>query len=216
MVTIKNVYSSFSKDEFFTTEYFRLRLRDEGDIIELYYGDSEISNALVKKNNKEFLRVYVYRNRETIIKKYISEYKACHDFILFDFLKDNIQEDAHKIELERRCLFDMYEKKISSVDQFYSMCKLFGFPDKYISFNENPREETIIVEAFLHRITVDVVKNKRINICTLEGSINDNSMRLWVIVYLFWKLMVYKQKLRTIGIIEDDYSDSDIVEFMSL
>ena len=73
MVTIKNVYLYFSKEKFHTTEYFKLRLSNNGEITKLYYGDPESSKELVKKNDKEFFRREIYRNRETIIKKYLSE-----------------------------------------------------------------------------------------------------------------------------------------------
>ncbi|MBR5644035.1 MAG: hypothetical protein IKW77_07600 [Salinivirgaceae bacterium] len=215
MVNIEDVYSYFSKDEFFTTEYYKLNLWYHGDITSLSYGDPEISMALVKKN-KEFFRIHRNRNNESIKKKYLSEFDACHDFILFDFLKDKINDEAFRIELKQRCFFDMHVTNIDSIDQIYNMFSLFGFPDKYISSNKNPRENTIIVDAFSDKITVDVVKNKRINICTLEGTLNQNSMLLWVMACLFWKLMEYKQDLQNIGIIGDDYLDSDILSFVRI
>jgi hypothetical protein len=216
MVTIKNVYLYFSKEKFHTTEYFKLKLSNNGEITKLYYGDPESSKELVKKNDKEFFRREIYRNRETIIKKYLSESNACHDFILFDFLKSSTHDEAHKIELKNRCLFDMYEKDVDSIEQLYNMFNLFGLPNKYISTNVNTRENTIVVDVFSNKITVDVVRNKRMNICTLEGTLNDFSMRLWVIVSLFWKLMEHKQDLQEIGIIEEDYSDSDILNFLKV
>ena len=213
MVTIKNIYSYFSKEKFLTTEFFSLRLRNDGDITKLYYGDPEFCKELVKKNN-EFFRIEMYRNRETIKKIYLSEFNVCHDFILFDFLKDYIRDEAHKIELKNRCFFDRSENNIDSTEQLYNMFNLFGLPNKYISTNVNPLENTIIVDVFSDKITVDVMRNKRINICIIEGTLKKYSMRLWVIACLFWKLMEHKQDLQEIGIIGDDYSDSDILEFL--
>lgn len=211
MVTIKKVYSYFSKDEFFANRWCKLVIF--GD--KLSYGDPEVSWDLIKEG-EEWIRIKKNRDKNTILKKYKKESDACHDYVLFDLLKSSTHDEAHKIELKNRCLFDMYEKDVDSIEQLYNMFNLFGLPNKYISTNVNTRENTIVVDVFSNKITVDVVRNKRMNICTLEGSLNDFSMRLWVIVSLFWKLMEHKQDLQEIGIIEEDYSDSDILNFLKV
>lgn len=211
MVTIKKVYSYFSKDEFFANRWCKLVIF--GD--KLSYGDPEVSWDLIKEG-EEWIRIKKNRDKNTILKKYKKESDACHDYVLFDLLKSSTHDEALKIEYKNRCLFDMYEKDVDSIEQLYNMFNLFGLPNKYISTNVNTRENTIVVDVFSNKITVDVVRNKRMNICTLEGSLNDFSMRLWVIVSLFWKLMEHKQDLQEIGIIEEDYSDSDILNFLKV
>lgn len=211
MVTIKKVYSYFSKDEFFANRWCKLVIF--GD--KLSYGDPEVSWDLIKEG-EEWIRIKKNRDKNTILKKYKKESDACHDYVLFDLLKSSTHDEALKIEYKKRCLFDMYEKDVDSIEQLYNMFNLFGLPNKYISTNVNTRENTIVVDVFSNKITVDVVRNKRMNICTLEGSLNDFSMRLWVIVSLFWKLMEHKQDLQEIGIIGDDYSDSDILNFLKV
>ena len=211
MVTIKKVYSYFSKDEFFANRWCKLVIL--GD--KLSYGDPEVSWDLIKEG-EEWIRIKKNRDKNTILKKYKKESDACHDYVLFDLLKSSTHDEADKIELKNRCLFNMYEKDVDSIEQLYNMFNLFGLPNKYISTNVNTRENTIVVDVFSNKITVDVVRNKRMNICTLEGSLNDFSMRLWVIVSLFWKLMEHKQDLQEIGIIGDDYSDSDILNFLKV
>lgn len=211
MVTIKKVYSYFSKDEFFANRWCKLVIF--GD--KLSYGDPEVSWDLIKEG-EEWIRIKKNRDKNTILKKYKKESDACHDYVLFDLLNYKLSEEILKIEYDKRHLFNMYEKDVDSIEQLYNMFNLFGLPNKYISTNVNTRENTIVVDVFSNKITVDVVRNKRMNICTLEGSLNDFSMRLWVIVSLFWKLMEHKQDLQEIGIIEEDYSDSDILNFLKV
>jgi hypothetical protein len=211
MVTIKKVYSYFSKDEFFANRWCKLVIF--GD--KLSYGDPEVSWDLIKEG-EEWFRIKKNRGQNTILKKYIKESDACHDYVLFDLLNYKLSEEILKIEYDKRHLFDMYEKDVDSIEQLYNMFNLFGLPNKYISTNVNTRENTIVMDVFSNKITVDVVRNKRMNICTLEGTLNDFSMRLWVIVSLFWKLMEHKQDLQEIGIIEEDYSDSDILNFLKV
>jgi hypothetical protein len=211
MVTIKKVYSYFSKDEFFANRWCKLVIF--GD--KLSYGDPEVSWDLIKEG-EEWIRIKKNRDKNTILKKYKKESDACHDYVLFDLLNYKLSEEILKIEYDKRHLFDMYEKDVDSIEQLYNMFNLFGLPNKYISTNVNTRENTIVMDVFSNKITVDVVRNKRMNICTLEGSLNDFSMRLWVIVSLFWKLMEHKQDLQEIGIIEEDYSDSDILNFLKV
>lgn len=211
MVTVKNLYSHFSKDEFFTNREFKLVSFSD----KLIYGDPEVSWALIKEG-EEWIRIKKNRGQNTILKKYKKESDACHDYILFDLLNYKLSEEIMKIEYDKRHLFNIYEQSIFSIDDLYEVFLLFGCPNKYLSSDKNPQVNTIIIDISFDKIVVDVVRNKRMNICTLEGSLNDFSMRLWVIVSLFWKLMEHKQELQEIGIIEEDYSDSDILDFLKV
>ena len=96
----------------------------------------------------------------------------------------------------------------------YEVFHSFGCPIKYLSTNENPQKNTIVVDTSSGKIVVELVRDRRIEICSLDGSFSDHAMLLWVIVSLFWKLMEHKQELQDIGIIGEDYSDSDILEFL--
>lgn len=211
MVTIKKVYSYFSKDEFFANGWCKLVIF--GD--KLSYGDPEVSWDLIKEG-EEWIRIKKNRDKNTILKKYKKESDACHDYVLFDLLNYKLSNEILKIEYDKRHLFDIHEQSIFSIDNLYEVFHLFGCPNKYLSSDKNPQVNTIIIDISFDKIVVDVVRNKRMNICTLEGSLNDFSMRLWVIVSLFWKLMEHKQDLQEIGIIGDDYSDSDILNFLKV
>jgi hypothetical protein len=211
MVTIKKVYSYFSKDEFFANRWCKLVIF--GD--KLSYGDPEVSWDLIKEG-EEWIRIKKNRDKNTILKKYKKESDACHDYVLFDLLNHKLSEEIMKIEYDKRHLFDIHEQSIFSIDNLYEVFHLFGCPNKYLSSDKNPQVNTIIIDVSLDKIVVDVFRSKRMNICTLEGTLNDFSMRLWVIVSLFWKLMEHKQDLQEIGIIGDDYSDSDILNFLKV
>jgi hypothetical protein len=211
MVTIKKVYSYFSKDEFFANRWCKLVIF--GD--KLSYGDPEVSWDLIKEG-EEWIRIKKNRDKNTILKKYKKESDACHDYVLFDLLNYKLSEEILKIEYDKRHLFDIHEQSIFSIDNLYEVFHLFGCPNKYLSSDKNPQVNTIIIDVSLDKIVVDVFRSKRMNICTLEGTLNDFSMRLWVIVSLFWKLMEHKQDLQEIGIIGDDYSDSDILNFLKV
>jgi hypothetical protein len=211
MVTIKKVYSYFSKDEFFANRWCKLVIF--GD--KLSYGDPEVSWDLIKEG-EEWIRIKKNRDKNTILKKYKKESDACHDYVLFDLLNYKLSEEILKIEYDKRHLFDIHEQSIFSIDNLYEVFHLFGCPNKYLSSDKNPQVNTIIIDVSLDKIVVDVFRSKRMNICTLEGTLNDFSMRLWVIVSLFWKLMEHKQDLQEIGIIEEDYSDSDILNFLKV
>lgn len=209
MVTIKKVYSFFSKDEFFANEQFKLMSFSD----KLIYGDPEVSWSLIKEG-EEWIRMKKNRGQNTILKKYKKESDACHDYVLFDLLNYKLSEEIIKIEYDKRNLFNIHEQPIFSIDDLYEVFHLFGCPDKYLSSNKKPQVNTVVIEVSLGKIFVDVFRNKRINVCTLEGTLNEFSMSLWVIVSLFWKLMEHKQDLQEIGIIGDDYSDSDILNFL--
>jgi hypothetical protein len=211
MVTIKKVYSYFSKDEFFANRWCKLVIF--GD--KLSYGDPEVSWDLIKEG-EEWIRIKKNRDKNTILKKYKKESDACHDYVLFDLLNHKLSEEIMKIEYDKRHLFDIHEQSIFSIDNLYEVFHLFGCPNKYLSSDKNPQVNTIIIDVSLDKIVVDVFRSKRMNICTLEGTLNDFSMRLWVIVSLFWKLMEHKQDLQEIGIIGDDYSDSYILNFLKV
>lgn len=211
MVTIKKVYSYFSKDEFFANGWCKLVIFSD----KLSYGDPEVSWDLIKEG-EEWIRIKKNRDKNTILKKYKKESDACHDYVLFDLLNYKLSNEILKIEYDKRHLFDIHEQSIFSIDNLYEVFHLFGCPDKYLSSDKNPQVNTIIIDVSLDKIVVDVFRNKRMNVCTLEGTLNDFSMRLWVIVSLFWKLMEHKQDLQEIGIIEDDYSDSDILNFLKV
>ena len=211
MVTIKKVYSYFSKDEFFANGWCKLVIFSD----KLSYGDPEVSWDLIKEG-EEWIRIKKNRDKNTILKKYKKESDACHDYVLFDLLNYKLSNEILKIEYDKRHLFDIHEQSIFSIDNLYEVFHLFGCPDKYLSSDKNPQVNTIIIDVSLDKIVVDVFRNKRMNVCTLEGTLNDFSMRLWVIVSLFWKLMEHKQDLQEIGIIEEDYSDSDILNFLKV
>jgi len=211
MVTIKKVYSYFSKNEFFANRWCKLVIL--GD--KLSYGDPEVSWDLIKEG-EEWIRIKKNRDKNTILKKYKKESDAYHYYVLFDLLNYKLSNEILKIEYDKRHLFDIHEQSIFSIDNLYEVFHLFGCPNKYLSSDKNPQVNTIIIDISFDKIVVDVVRNKRMNICTLEGTLNDFSMRLWVIVSLFWKLMEHKQDLQEIGIIEDDYSDSDILNFLKV
>lgn len=211
MVTIKKVYSYFSKDEFFANGWCKLVIFSD----KLSYGDPEVSWDLIKEG-EEWIRIKKNRDKNTILKKYKKESDACHDYVLFDLLNYKLSNEILKIEYDKRHLFDIHEQSIFSIDNLYEVFHLFGCPNKYLSSDKNPQVNTIIIDISFDKIVVDVVRNKRMNVCTLEGSLNDFSMRLWVIVSLFWKLMEHKQDLQEIGIIGDDYSDSDILNFLKV
>lgn len=211
MINIEDVYSYFSKDEFFTNSWFRLVYLTH----KLTYGDPESSWNLFREGD-EWVRMKIYRNQKTILKKYKKESDACHDYVLFDLIKHKLDDEILKIERDKRNLFNIHEQPIFSVDDLYKVFYLYGCPKRYLSSCKDPQANTILIDASSSRIVVDVVRSKRSNICTLEGTLNDNSMCLWVIVSLFWKLMEYKQELQSIGIIGDDYSDSDILSFVRI
>ena len=64
MVTIKKVYSFFSKDEFFANEQFKLMIFSD----KLIYGDPEVSWSLIKEG-EEWIRMKKNRGQNTILKK---------------------------------------------------------------------------------------------------------------------------------------------------
>ena len=81
MVTIKKVYSYFSKDEFFANGWCKLVIFSD----KLSYGDPEVSWDLIKEG-EEWFRIKKNRDKNTILKKYKKESDACHDYVLFDLL----------------------------------------------------------------------------------------------------------------------------------
>ena len=73
MVTIKEVYSYFIKDEFFANGWFKLvSLSDK-----LIYGDPEVSWILIKEG-EEWIRMKKYRDQNTILKKYKNQHHPQH------------------------------------------------------------------------------------------------------------------------------------------
>jgi len=91
---------------------------------------------------------------------------------------------------------------------------LFGCPDDYISTDKSPRKNTIAIDASDGKIVVELVRDSRIEVCSLVGTLNDWAMLLWVKIASFWKLMEYRKELQTLGITGEDYSDFEVLRFL--